>query len=405
MATQLILTVGTNPLPVYVAWHHLKDNVKGPIEVRFMYTDGTKDEKDRLEKYFTGCDPAVSFGREIKTSAGSLKNVRDQVSLGLEGLEDVEVIHVHYTGGTKVMGVEAVSTIESHIAAVDDDTTLQTSYLDPRSACGPAIRIRDQSRPLEEDTRKNVSLGLDEIAFLNGFKIAPFTHRYEDRDGETHEEPCDKPEEIDCGHERLEAGKAAVNGPRPIEWQLLEYGAYYAVKTALKAINESSGGRRDNFRVFRGVNVRRNRRNNEWIKHFELDVVAVLGYQVIVISCTVSGEHATVKMKGMEAILRARQLAGEEARAIVLCGCGNKAERLIQMELEDETGSSDVPLQVWGMNRWRSFDIFSQHFKRYFENDSALEVTLSWQMHEKAGDASWLWGRSVFSGTSFRAIG
>ena len=33
VATQLILTIGTNPLPVWVAWHHLKNHLTEPISV------------------------------------------------------------------------------------------------------------------------------------------------------------------------------------------------------------------------------------------------------------------------------------------------------------------------------------------------------------------------------------
>ena len=48
MGTLLILTVGTNPLPVWVALHHLKDNLPHPIHVRLVHTKETRDERDRL---------------------------------------------------------------------------------------------------------------------------------------------------------------------------------------------------------------------------------------------------------------------------------------------------------------------------------------------------------------------
>ena len=71
-------------------------------------------------------------------------------------------------------------------------------------------------------------------------------------------------------------------------------------------------------------------------KPFELDGVAVLGYQIVVISRTLAYEHGLVKQKGMEAILRMRQIGGIEARAIVLCGASREAQRLIQAELKGE---------------------------------------------------------------------
>ena len=56
MGTQLILTVGTNPLPVWVAWYHLKEKLQEPIQVRLVHTAGTVDERDRLKKYCQGAD-------------------------------------------------------------------------------------------------------------------------------------------------------------------------------------------------------------------------------------------------------------------------------------------------------------------------------------------------------------
>ena len=97
-------------------------------------------------------------------------------------------------------------------------------------------------------------------------------------------------------------------------------------------------------------------------KPFELDVVAVLGYQIVVVSCTTDKDQATVKGKAMEAIIRARQLGGDEARAIVLCSADKQAAELIENEMEDEMGSRGLPLRVWGKNRWenlpREFDFY-----------------------------------------------
>ena len=75
MATQLIMTVGTNALPIWVAWHHLKDKLEKPIKVRFIYTADTTDEKDRLVEYCQGAD----FGKHIKTSPGDPATVRGDI--------------------------------------------------------------------------------------------------------------------------------------------------------------------------------------------------------------------------------------------------------------------------------------------------------------------------------------
>ena len=99
----------------------------------------------------------------------------------------------------------------------------------------------------------------------------------------------------------------------------LEFFAAHHLNNALKTFS------RKNYRVY--VDVKVHRREGAYQKDFQLDVVAVLGYQVVVISCTTTGKtyneeriEALLKSKGMEAIHRSRQLGGDEARSILLCG-------------------------------------------------------------------------------------
>ena len=126
-------------------------------------------------------------------------------------------------------------------------------------------------------------------------------------------------------------------------------------KRALADISRQSPDRK-NYKLFHRVFVRRSNGTDATVKPFELDVVAVLGYQIVVVSCTLAYEHAVVKQKGMEAILRMRQLGGIEARAIVLCGASSRqAQQLIQAELKE--ADRDVQachLEIWGKDTWYS---------------------------------------------------
>lgn len=455
MGTQLILTVGTNPLPVWVAWYHLKDQLPQTIKVRLVHTEGTVDEKERLERYFKG----ASFLDPIQTSAGDPNIVYEDIRRILrDSLAETTDLHVHYTGGTKVMGVETVSAIE---AQLPENVRLETSYLDPRGAYGPTIVSRKRKAPLVKDTRQNVDLDFNLIALLNGFTLGPFKHTY--RDGRNRKtETCPAPGTLPytLRQEQLEAGvtvlAAVCNGGnkwkdfrelfsnRDSEWNQifsskhrnfsypqqggtfnlpnnadscwqedllpklnpvyphcmwstragelsypsgrcasedqrsdleqmhkffngiwLEYGAYAAFEDALERIKKNSDRR--NYKLFHNVYARRDdsTRGSE-VKPFELDVVAVLGYQIIVVSCTVDSSQDMIKQKGMEAILRARQLGGDEARAIVLCSTDQKSARLVEYELKDEMGSASEPLQVWGRNSWSSL---SNKFYQYLRND------------------------------------
>ena len=356
MGTQLILTIGTNPLPVWVAWYHLKDKLPKPIKVRLVHTVGTVDERDRLQKYCPGTD----FLDPIQTSDGDPRNVRNDIRNIENGLSsETTLLHIHYTGGTKVMAVETVAALE---ATLPETIHLDTSYLDPRAAAGPAI-VNRAGNTWVRDARKNVTADLARTALLNGFTIGPFHHEYWDKSSKSFEtEKCPPPAIL--SQEQLEAGRKALHSAK---WDpyLLEYGAYASFKEALEKISTSNPDR-NNYKLFHSVHVRRARATNKRIKHFELDVVAVLGYQIFVVSCTVDPGHDRIKQKGMEAILRARQLGGDEARAIVLCSTDPNTAKLIEDELKDEMGSASEPLQVWGRNRWRGLP---NEFYRYLRND------------------------------------
>lgn len=356
MGAQLILTVGTNPLPVWVAWYHLKDlkdKLPQPIKVRLVHTASTVNESDRLKQHCQGAD----FLDSIQTSAGNPGTVRDDIRNILRNLpQDTSHLHVHYTGGTKVMGVETVSAIEAQLSAIQN-VRLQTSYLDPRGASGPTIVSREDS--LVKDARQNVDLEFNLIALLNGFTLGPFDHTYWDR-GTRNTVVCPAPGTP--SQEQLTEGWRAITAGKSITDKLLEYGTYAAFKDALERISKNNISR-NNCKLFHSVHVQRDKKA---IKPFELDVVAVLGYQIVVVSCTVDAKQEMIKQKGMEAILRARQLGGDEARAIILCSTDQNSAKLIEDELKDEMGSASEPLQVWGRNSWSSLP---NKFAQYLRND------------------------------------
>ena len=357
MATLLMLTVGTNPLPVWVALHHLKDKLPSPIYVRLVHTKETKPERDRLLKY----SQDVSVVDTVETVSGNPAAVRKDITQNLiHNLPDnTNCIHVNYTGGTKVMCVETVAAVENIRALHPSrDINIETSYLDPRADAGATLIDRN-GNILVPDTRKGVDPCLQRIAELNGFELGPFPYIYRDELGNNQTSNCPAPNTL--SGKQLAKGRAVFNRGRHLTPELLEYGVYAAFQDALANISRRSSDR-SNYRLFHKVYVRRANVSNPSVKPFELDVVAVLGYQIVVVSCTLAYEHAMVKQKGMEAILRMRQLGGVEARAIVLCGASRKAQQLIQSELKEETGHASLSLEIWGKETWHRLQ---QTFHQY----------------------------------------
>ena len=363
MGTLLILTVGTNPLPVWVALHHLKDNLPHPIHVRLVHTAETRAERDRLLQ----CSRDTFSIDAIETVSGNPSTVRKDITRNLKDNlpEHITRIHVHYTGGTKVMCVETVAAVETIKASVLPETiTLETSYLDPRADSG-AILVDRNGNALVPDTREGITPCLRRIAELNGFELGPFLYKYWDESGNNCSKNCPAPGTL--SEEQLAKGGATLGSSRyPTNPELLEYGAYAAFQHTLAEISRQNPTR-GNHKLFHKVYVRRANPTDASVKPFELDVVAVLGYQIVVVSCTLAYNHASVKGKGMEAILRMRQLGGAEARAIVVCGASREAQRLIQAELKEETGHSNLSLEIWGKDTWSQLpQAFNQYIRTVF---------------------------------------
>lgn len=456
MATHLILTVGKNPLPVWVAWDrltaHWHEKGQGETAVQFVYTKGTQDEKELLRWYCTIARVKVLDDIQISQRAP------DQSSICKKIIEahhpEFTNLHVHYTGGTQAMGVATVCAMlaaKIELREQNRDVSVDASYLDPGRDSAPTI-VSWAYDPLIEDTRVGVPADIQEIAKINGFQAGGFESKDPPHKCEISQTPSkekliagqavlehirefDEAPEWDETQEKWEISNkfswdhtnkwnsifrrkgfkkgfiypskgpfslpitsAAAWDVNPSVWQneilpaitaaypscpwdtrngllsypasgsatedqeeelkrmdaffngiWLEYAACAAFKEVLEEVKSKSGGRRNNFQLFHNVYVRQQGQGTA-DRHFELDVVAALGYQVVVISCSVTSGMSTVKQKAMEAYHRARQLGGDEARAVVLCLASYENAERVEKELEDETGI-ERPLQVWGRQK------------------------------------------------------
>ena len=458
--THLILTVGTNALPVWVAWYHLSKKLKR-VSTQFVHTSGTKDQKDLLEDY---CKNACAFLSESISTSENNPNRNDICEKIIAELPDgCENIHVHYTGGTQAMGVATVCAMLQVAHTLDREVNMDASYLDPGRSRAPHIVSWAYSGPdyLIPDTRVSIEAKMDcdacrcstdiqitefncnacirKVADLNNFEMAYFrsTHRPKicpHPRKPSKEELCASKtmlEHIQCfdylntkkrrrnafseslaskWRKRFEEDSCFVYPETKQEFEIpeethndtwsekilpslraaypacqwncegttlsyparvgadpnqkddmkkmgsficgtwLEYAAYAAFKETLEQIDKRhkkvTDNSRSNYELFHHVYIRP-KGVSETDKHFELDVVAMLGYQVVVVSCSVTAKSSDVKLKAMEAYHRAKQLGGDEARAVVLCVAEDEVVTDIQKELWDETGTEN-PLQVWG---------------------------------------------------------
>ena len=356
MSTQLVMTVGTNALPIWVAWQHLKREIKDPIELRFIHTEQTENEKDLLEQKITTESPRTTILPAVPIDSGDLQGIHEAIRSNVVRTrpDNCKRFHIHYTGGTKSMGVETISVIEKTLSGVPD-TAVNTSYLNPRGSHGPEIVSRTLLNV--PDTREGISIDLESIAELNGvdFNSPPQTPTVN---------------QINRGTQWLNN-----NWPHPPAYRVhgetpgfvLEYGVYAAFKEALV------GKGREHWQLYRGMEGRRvprpGRGGNP--NPFELDVVAVLGYQVVLVSCSLDHDASNIKRKAMEGIIRARQLGGDEAQCITVCIAENGSCADIQFGLEDEIGDDNPHIRIWGKsntNRLPDLQGLTSKFRNYLND-------------------------------------
>jgi hypothetical protein len=145
---RLFLTVGTNPLPVFVAASRLLNNELGPCPVTYVHSQGTKGEAERIQALlkadqheYLAVDPFNPRACEKDLQSGSPPAFAEA--------------HLHYTGGTKCMGVEVARYLSAR-------GNLGLSYLD-----GATQTLHLESAQVD-DLRRHVHLKLDQLAELHG---------------------------------------------------------------------------------------------------------------------------------------------------------------------------------------------------------------------------------------------
>jgi hypothetical protein len=80
---------------------------------------------------------------------------------------------------------------------------------------------------------------------------------------------------------------------------------------------------------------------------FEVDIIAIRGYQMFAISCTTSDKKDLLKLKLFEAYVRARQMGGDEARIALVCCSDDPAK--VQSEMQQTLGDNGR-IRVFGQS-------------------------------------------------------
>ena len=97
---------------------------------------------------------------------------------------------------------------------------------------------------------------------------------------------------------------------------------------------------------------------------FDLDVIAMRGYQLFAISCSTDSKKRLLKLKLFEADVRARQLGGDEARVALVC-CAAEPHQ-IEREMQRDLGVKGR-ICVFGREHLANL---SEHLKHWIKTQS-----------------------------------
>ena len=405
----LIMLVGSNPLPNAVAGSLLVTRAE-ESNITLLHSDGSEDVAENLRNWFRR---PVSAKRFPGTTCLKEVDESDPVSIAKavkEALDRVRAksVGLHYTGGTKTMGVHSYRTVEHVIKNWAQREGVQTdfSYLNARTL----EMIFDPAAPWSGGRTKRVKVGnavnisLKDLVDLHGWDgigepsdrpvlpltagaLATFHHSEPDwgawrrwktrklypqcKDNGTWNGRWKSPEDLDILTLSLPAEANLTNVTNTIRSELGQlagdiclHGAattcHYQetecfcgwldgkwLESAVLDALQKLSAKLELHDVLMNVEPRTGRTG------FELDVVAIRGYQLFAFSCSTEaadgeGRRARLKRKLFEAVMRARQMGGDEACVALVC-CSDDPEGL-QAETRNsfQDAAGDERIKVFG---------------------------------------------------------
>lgn len=335
--SDLVLLVGTNPLPNYVVAnffcarnHNLKriwliqsekkDNQEGTVKLADWLVEVLENECSEIKK------KGIEFKRTSISEIGSANIIKNEIESTVvadyRSRTDKSGIHLNYTGGTKAMSVHVYRTLEKQLG---DSCTF--SYLDAREF----RLVMDESDDRTGDLRDLVSISYDNLLRLHGGfekgcmsnSCTPVLYdRFVQR--------------LTLSDEEFKKAAGAADG------NCLENYVANAIQNGINNDEEFKDKK---------VYVSKNRticNTSEKRKHFEVDILLVYGYQVYNISCYAGNKEDGPKMRGMEALHRAAQIGGDEGRGILVTLLDEEKVDNLRDDLLTFDGSAKEKLLILG---------------------------------------------------------
>lgn len=422
----LILLIGSNPLPNYVAVYTLCPTGK----LHLLHSNSTEKT---AEKFFHQFGPARCPPENLRNLGADESNpqkVKQVIEAVLAGIPPNETIGLHYTGGTKVMSVYAYHT------ATNDKRPIIYSYLDaqnlemvinePQTGSDVRVFVGDTtqisvkelldlhgielSQVPKEQPRLN--LGQEELVQLFQTLISTLQiygqewrewcdsqlrRAAEARERiiqENHNQPQQWQEIVTYSQKFKSDGKLkqvelpgspnllpvrqifAAQFPQASPWSLGELGKFCGFPNSkdMKSFAKWLDGEwLEDYTLWalqqlieKGYNLYRPGMDYKALKpEFQFDVAVTCGYQLFAFSCTTSTDKTICKSKLFEAYVRASEMGGDEAKAALVC-CFKDADQL-EAEMIREF-KAETKIKVFGLN---DLPDLKDRFKLWFDQIEA----------------------------------
>jgi hypothetical protein len=399
----LILLVGENPLPNYVAASLL---LKDGGCVHLLYSTRTDNIALCLGQLLQdqGFEfQRISIGDKESNSAEIARRVSDHIDL----LPPEKTLGLHYTGGTKVMATHAYRTV------FEKRPNSIFSYLNPRNLT-LCIEDHHNQRTIPIPVGTMVEPTLEQILKLQNLKILSYDEHPQLADkaaviAQLYTDPelikqwrnfCDSAFRNDKGEFKREnelktLGSLSTSAlDSRIQRVLTEHFDAISDQLNLEQAKQRSGftTQKSFFKWLDGLwlenyvqqqiqnlpahyNLReivRSLKPQDPAKHsrkpkeerFEFDISFLRGYQLFGISCTTDQSRPLCKSKLIETCLRVKQLGGDEARIALVCAYSDANDLREEVSLMGD----DLKIEIFCYQDLE-IEAFSNKLKNWIERN------------------------------------
>lgn len=422
--TDLILVIGTNPLPNFVVADYMLKQYETIERIWLIHSEdnlwqqGTLNQGKCLEELIKANSlKGVYKNLKFPLKFISIKDVSDaqQIYADLneklkEGMQESAGFHFNYTGGTKSMSTHVYWFLKDTF-----ETKLQAySYLDARN-----FRIVDDNKKvLVDNLQKKVKIDFEDLIKLHGFfrinedkshEFMPVVDVFDeliqtDQINNFYSKDCF---DRDMFRDSIKIDTLAKKISRLDKEKFENYRVSDMLMKVINAFPEEyrifkpDGKLKDDiptskfdpalqfiagewledyiFQIlYENLEKSKIQIKQDWVikkkiweklkdAYFQLDVMMVYGYQLFGISCTTDQKKWLCKSKGFEIILRTRQIGGDEAKSILITFLDNEKKRTLQYELMYDTGGTKENILVLGIADLKK-ETFISEIKKFIFN-------------------------------------